>query len=231
MHGLAAARLGRSEMALDFFRQASAIDLADTHAALDGGVHIAALGGVWMVAVLGFAGLSMHPNGLALRPQLPKGWTSLAFAVQWRGRSVRIAIDQGEGALRATLESSAPMTLVIGIGGEFAHWMRRPGEPATGTNPAHPIKREQNRRVNRTISLLKTTVSVVRLLPLSTILTERCADACEAGHPAEVAVGPPNLCLRTSTSSRYDHARAPGSDATGHRKTHDDDFARGSRPE
>lgn len=113
MHGLVAARLGRSDMALDFLRQASAIDLADTHAAIDGGVHVAALGGVWMTAVLGFAGLSMRADGLALRPRLPKGWTRLAFNVQWRGRSVRIDIHQAEGAVDATLESGARMTLAI----------------------------------------------------------------------------------------------------------------------
>ena len=45
MHGFVAARLGCSEMALRHFRQTAAIDLADTHVAIDGGVHIAALGG------------------------------------------------------------------------------------------------------------------------------------------------------------------------------------------
>src|SRR5664279_4862993 len=51
MHGVVAARLGDVEMALRYFRQTAAIDLADTHAAIDGGVHIAALGGIWMLAV------------------------------------------------------------------------------------------------------------------------------------------------------------------------------------
>jgi trehalose/maltose hydrolase-like predicted phosphorylase len=44
-------------MALRYFRQ---IDLADTHVAIDGGVHIAALGGIGLTAVFGFAGLSLH---------------------------------------------------------------------------------------------------------------------------------------------------------------------------
>jgi hypothetical protein len=60
MHGFVAARLGYSEMALRYFRQTAAIDLADTHVAIDGGVHIAALGGVWLTAVFGFAGLSLR---------------------------------------------------------------------------------------------------------------------------------------------------------------------------
>ena len=49
LHGVAAARLGQADLAMGFFRQTSATDLADTHAAIDGGVHIAALGGLWMI--------------------------------------------------------------------------------------------------------------------------------------------------------------------------------------
>ncbi len=113
MHGLVAARLGRSELALGFLRETSAIDLADTHAAIDGGVVIAALGGVWMIAVLGFAGLTLLPDALAIDPQLPAGWSSLEFACQWRGRLLRLRVDQAEQGLTASLEIGEPMTLVV----------------------------------------------------------------------------------------------------------------------
>ena len=113
MHGLAAARLGQSELALRFFRETSAIDLADTHAAIDGGIHIAALGGVWMIAVLGFAGLAVLLDGLSLDPRLPAGWTSLAFGCQWRGRCLRFRIDQGARTMTAVLEAGQPMTLTV----------------------------------------------------------------------------------------------------------------------
>ncbi len=72
MHGLAAARLGCSDLALDYFRGTAATDLADTHVAIAGGIHIGAQGGLWMVAVFGFAGLSMRANALAIEPRLPK---------------------------------------------------------------------------------------------------------------------------------------------------------------
>lgn len=114
LHGVAAARLSKSEMAMRFFRQASATDLADTHAAIDGGVHIAALGGMWMMAVLGFAGLTMNESGLGLNPQLPDGWQSLAFSVQWRGRRVSLSIDGSRKAIQATLASGEPMIIAVG---------------------------------------------------------------------------------------------------------------------
>jgi trehalose/maltose hydrolase-like predicted phosphorylase len=44
MHALAAARLGYTAMALDYFRQSAAINLSDTHVAVNGGIHIGALG-------------------------------------------------------------------------------------------------------------------------------------------------------------------------------------------
>src|SRR5208337_3989484 len=58
MHGVAAARIGDPEKALQYLRQSAAIDLSDSVVGIGGGVHIAALGGNWMVAVLGFAGLA-----------------------------------------------------------------------------------------------------------------------------------------------------------------------------
>jgi trehalose/maltose hydrolase-like predicted phosphorylase len=113
MHGLAAARLGQSETALRYFRQSAANDLSDTHVSIDGGVHIAALGGNWMLAVLGFAGLSCRSDGIALDPKLPAAWHSLAFAVQWQGRSVKIKIGPGKKTIEATLEEGEPMTLTV----------------------------------------------------------------------------------------------------------------------
>ncbi len=113
MHGLAAARLGQSETALRYLLRSAAIDLSDRHAGTDGGVHIAALGGNWMVAVLGFAGLSLRSDGLSLEPKLPAAWRSLAFAVQWRGRSLKIKIDQEKQRIEAHLEEGEPMTLTL----------------------------------------------------------------------------------------------------------------------
>lgn len=113
MHGLAAARLGRSETALPYLMRGAAIDLADTHVAIAGGVHIAALGGVWLTVVFGFAGLSLGTDGLSFDPKLPAGWTSLSFAVQWRGRSLKVRIEPAARLLEATLQAGNAMTLSV----------------------------------------------------------------------------------------------------------------------
>ena len=113
MHGFVAARLGYSEMGLRYFQQTAAIDLSDTHVAIDGGVHIAALGGIWLTAVFGFAGLSLRNDGVAIDPQLPADWSGLGFGFQWRGRRLTIRIDQAKQCLEATLEKGEPMMLVV----------------------------------------------------------------------------------------------------------------------
>ena len=113
MHGLTAARLGYSEMALQFFKETAAIDLADTHVAIAGGIHMAALGGIWQMAVFGFAGVCVREDGIAIDPKLPAGWGSLNFSLQWRGRHVQIKIDQSDQCLEATLVGGKPMTIVV----------------------------------------------------------------------------------------------------------------------
>ncbi len=113
MHGLVAARLGDTEMAMHFFRQTAAIDLAETHIGADGGIHIAALGGLWMLAVFGFAGLSSRDDGIGIDPHLPAGWDSIAFRVRWQGRSVKLTMDRRRQIVQATLEVGQPMIVTV----------------------------------------------------------------------------------------------------------------------
>jgi trehalose/maltose hydrolase-like predicted phosphorylase len=79
MHGFVAARLGDIEMALLLFQQTAAIDLVETRASADGGIHIAALGGIWIIMMFGFAGVSLRDDGLAIDPRLPRGWNSMTL--------------------------------------------------------------------------------------------------------------------------------------------------------
>ena len=67
IHALVAARLGETETALRFLRQAAAADLElDPNSA--GGIRIAGLGGLWQAIVLGFAGLDLTARRSASIP-------------------------------------------------------------------------------------------------------------------------------------------------------------------
>ena len=113
MHGLVAARLGDVEMALDYFYKTAAIDLADTKVAIGGGIHIASQGGLWLMTVFGFAGLSLRSDGVGLAPQLPASWPGLGFSLQWRGRRLAVKIDQTNQKLAVSLESGQPMIIAV----------------------------------------------------------------------------------------------------------------------
>jgi trehalose/maltose hydrolase-like predicted phosphorylase len=64
MHGIAAGRLGRSEVALNFFKGTSAIDLEDSQASIDGGVHMQlwAAYGLWRYSALGAIATQRPPG-------------------------------------------------------------------------------------------------------------------------------------------------------------------------
>ncbi|MGV8953532.1 MAG: glycosyl hydrolase family 65 protein, partial [Cypionkella sp.] len=107
-------RLAQADLALDYFRRTAAIDLCEDKAAIGGGIHIAAQGGLWMTAVLGFAGLSFLPDGIGLEPQLPTSWSAMRFPLQWQGRSLRIVIDAVKRLVCIHLERGEPMAVYVG---------------------------------------------------------------------------------------------------------------------
>jgi beta-phosphoglucomutase family hydrolase len=86
IHALLAARLGDTALAVKYFRQAGEIDLSDNMGNAAGGVHAAALGGLWQAAVFGFAGLQLAEDGPRLDPKLPPAWRQLSFRIRWRGK-------------------------------------------------------------------------------------------------------------------------------------------------
>jgi trehalose/maltose hydrolase-like predicted phosphorylase len=126
IHALVAARLGQTETALQHFRTAAAIDLDENDGSAALGVHLAALGSLWQTVTFGFAGLTITDDGLSFAPQLPREWRALRFPLTWRGRRLRVEIDQGQRSCRVTLERGRPCSVTIG--GQTLRL--RAGEPA-----------------------------------------------------------------------------------------------------
>jgi trehalose/maltose hydrolase-like predicted phosphorylase len=143
VHALIAARLGDAATAERFFHQAGAIDLDDSMGNAAGGVHIAALGGLWQVAVFGFGGLSFERDGLRFAPILPETWTALRFGIRWRGRHARCAIirqpGQEELSVTVTLVSGRPLPVFIGA---TRHRLVR-GAPWSESAPLHAPRAEK----------------------------------------------------------------------------------------
>jgi trehalose/maltose hydrolase-like predicted phosphorylase len=75
-------------MAERYLLQALRIDLDFTRkgwAGATGGVHIAALGGIWQALAYGFVGMRPQDLGLRFEPHIPAHWGELRLPVQWRG--------------------------------------------------------------------------------------------------------------------------------------------------
>jgi kojibiose phosphorylase len=127
-HALVAARLGKLDLAYEYFLQSAMIDLQDSAPNSAPGIHLGSLGGLWQAVTIGFLGLSLEERGLRLDPHLPAEWTSISLPLRWRDRRIRLRVQNSPLTLSATLEEGGPFTLYLGK--QSLHRLRR-GETAT----------------------------------------------------------------------------------------------------
>jgi len=70
------------------------------------------LGGMWQAVVLGFGGVDLSGEMLAIEPRLPPQWRALSFRISCRGRSVAVRLTAGH--TEATLAAGEAMEITIG---------------------------------------------------------------------------------------------------------------------
>ena len=107
-----AAEVGHLDLAETYFRSALDIDLEDTHANADDGVHVANAAMVWSALVMGFAGLRDYGQ-LTLNPRLPQGWDHLKFTLTIRGSQVRVTVTPDATSLELAASSTGPVDLTV----------------------------------------------------------------------------------------------------------------------
>ncbi|MCD4524422.1 glycoside hydrolase family 65 protein [Nocardioides sp. cx-173] len=90
-----AAEVGYHDEALNYFRAALYVDLANLHGNTVDGLHVASAGGVWSALVFGFAGMRAYGAELTFDPRLPDGWEALRFPLTWRGSRMRVEVTSG----------------------------------------------------------------------------------------------------------------------------------------
>jgi trehalose/maltose hydrolase-like predicted phosphorylase len=95
------ARAGRLDEAVEMLRLAGRIDLADLTGTTAGGLHFAALGGIWQALVFGFGGIRPRGDELTLDPRLPEAWNALEVRLRFRGSRVVVTARHGETEVRA----------------------------------------------------------------------------------------------------------------------------------
>jgi alpha,alpha-trehalose phosphorylase len=104
-----AAELGYEDKAVEYFRNAAFMDLADVAGNTADGVHVASAGGVWMAAVYGFGGLRDSNGLLSFDPRLPRTWDGLRFPLTVCGQ--RLDVDIHHDEVRYTLGDGAPRVI------------------------------------------------------------------------------------------------------------------------
>jgi kojibiose phosphorylase len=116
IHAAVAARLGDLDLAQRYLRQTAAIDLGDQMGNAAGGVHLAALGSLWQAMVCGFAGLELLDDRLAFQPRLLPEWGAMRFAIEWRGRTLRVSFGADPPVTEIALEAGRGLLVAIGGG-------------------------------------------------------------------------------------------------------------------
>jgi alpha,alpha-trehalose phosphorylase len=91
-----AAEVGQLELAADYMAESALLDLQDLEHNTSDGLHIAALAGTWLAIVHGFGGLRDTGGGLQFTPQLPPGWSRLAFCIRRLGARISVEIGADE---------------------------------------------------------------------------------------------------------------------------------------
>jgi kojibiose phosphorylase len=95
VHAMLAAWLRDDERCRTYLEQTARIDLGDRFRGAAGGVHIAALGGLWQAVIFGLVGFSFDEASVAFDPFLPRGIDRLGCTLRWRGRLLRVRVDAG----------------------------------------------------------------------------------------------------------------------------------------
>jgi alpha,alpha-trehalose phosphorylase len=94
IQSIMAAEVGQMDKALEYARVATLMDLGDVAGNVKDGCHIAAMGGVWMIFVYGFAGLRDYGDGLCFWPALPDVLHCIRFRLNYRGRTLEVNVGQ-----------------------------------------------------------------------------------------------------------------------------------------
>lgn len=92
---IVASEVGYHDKAYAYFMETARLDLDNTHANTEYGVHTAAMAGTWLGVAYGFGGMRLDEDGLRFAPTLPARWTGYRFKLHVHGALLEVAVDGG----------------------------------------------------------------------------------------------------------------------------------------
>ena len=114
IQSVVAADVGHLDLAYDYLREASLMDLRDLEHNTADGLHLAALAGSWLCLVCGFGGMRQRSGRLVFDPKLPEPLTRLVCNLRFRNRHLRVVLGRDE----ASFEVVEGGPLAIEVAGE-----------------------------------------------------------------------------------------------------------------
>jgi alpha,alpha-trehalose phosphorylase len=111
IQSILAMELGYRDKAIEYLRYALWMDLADVHANVEQGCHIASMGGTWMAVVYGVAGMREQNGRITFRPRLGQRVEGLRFHLTIRGQLLTVDIDGRNGLTTYLLREGSGLTI------------------------------------------------------------------------------------------------------------------------
>ena len=104
MYSLVACQTGKADIAYPFFMKSAKADLTPggkewAGLIYIGGTHPASEGGAWIVAINGFAGISIKDGTLVCEPNMPKHWNRMSFKLRFMDKIYKVTIDKNSGRI------------------------------------------------------------------------------------------------------------------------------------
>jgi alpha,alpha-trehalose phosphorylase len=111
IQSIVASEIGDEERAVEYFRLALLMDLADVAGNVSNGVHVASAAGAWMALLFGFGGVRDFDGRLTIDPRLPRCYDRLEFPLRFHDRRLRVALTHDEELY--TLEEGGPLDVTV----------------------------------------------------------------------------------------------------------------------
>jgi alpha,alpha-trehalose phosphorylase len=92
--------VGYRDKAYAYFMETARLDLDNTHANTEYGVHTAAMAGTWLGVAYGFGGMRLDEAGLRFAPTLPEQWSGYRFQVRVHGALLAVEVSAGGAGYR-----------------------------------------------------------------------------------------------------------------------------------
>ena len=111
VQSILAMELGYRDKAIEYLRYALWMDLADVHANVEQGCHVASMGGTWMAVVYGVAGMREQNGRITFHPRLGQRVEGLRFHLTIRGQLLTVDIDGRKGLTTYLLREGPGLTI------------------------------------------------------------------------------------------------------------------------